>query len=41
MLRQLEWAVQNGSITENRVLPVTTFFFSENFVSVEEPIIKS
>ena len=26
MLRQIEWGVQNGPITKNRVLPVTTFF---------------
>ena len=33
ILTQIEWGVQNGPITKNRVLPVTTFFF-ENFVSV-------
>ena len=33
MLRQIEWWLQNGPITENGVLPVTTLFF-ENFVSV-------
>ena len=27
MLWQIEWVVQNGPITKNRVLPVTTFFF--------------
>ena len=27
MLRQLEWWLQNGPITKNGVLPVTTFFF--------------
>ena len=27
MLRQLEWKLQNGPITENEVLPVTTLFF--------------
>ena len=27
MLRQLEWEVQDGPITKNRVLPVTTLFF--------------
>ena len=26
MLRQIEWGVQNGPITENRVLPVTKYF---------------
>ena len=29
MLRQIEWSEQNGSITKNGVLPVTTLFFSE------------
>ena len=38
MLRQIEWWVQNGPITKNGVLPVTTLFF-KNFVSV--PRIKS
>ena len=27
MLRQMEWGIQNESITKNRVLPVTTLFF--------------
>ena len=27
MLRQIEWSLQNGPITENRVLPVTALFF--------------
>ena len=27
MLRQIEWWVQNGSITKNRALPATTLFF--------------
>ena len=31
MLEQIEWGVQDGPITKNGVLPVTTF---ENFVSV-------
>ena len=26
MLRQIEWGVQNGPITKNRVLPVTKYF---------------
>ena len=26
MLRQIEWGVQNGPITKNRVLPATTLF---------------
>ena len=34
MLGQIEWDVQNGPITKNGVLPVTTLFF-ENFVSIE------
>ena len=29
MLRQIEWWVQNGPITNNRVLPVTTLFFTK------------
>ena len=33
ILRQIEWWVQNGPMTKNGVLPVTTLFF-ENFVSV-------
>ena len=27
MLKQTEWGLQNGPITKNRVLPVTTIFF--------------
>ena len=27
MLRQIEWYLQNGSIIENGVLPVTALFF--------------
>ena len=27
MVRQIEWELQNGPITENRVLPVTNLFF--------------
>ena len=27
MLRQIEWQLQNGPITENGVLTVTTLFF--------------
>ena len=34
MLRQIAWRVQNGSIAENEVLPVTTSFFYKTFVSV-------
>ena len=37
MLRQIEWCVQNGPVTKNGVLPVTTSFF-ENFVSVSESL---
>ena len=33
MLRQIERRVENGPITKNGVLPVTTLFF-ENFGSV-------
>ena len=40
MLRQIEWWLQNGPLTKDRVLPVTTLFL-ENFVSVKEPLIKS
>ena len=31
---------KNGSIAKNGVLPVITFFF-ENFVSVQEPLVKT
>ena len=27
MLRQIEWGVQDGSITKNGVLPITTLVF--------------
>ena len=27
MLRQVEWGVENGSITKNEFCPVTTLFF--------------
>ena len=40
MLRKIEWEVQNRPITKNWVLPVTTLF-SENFVLVWKPLIKS
>ena len=33
MLRKIDSKVQNGPITNNRVLPITTIFFG-NFVSV-------
>ena len=29
MLRQIEWGVQNGPMTRNGVLPLTTLFFSK------------
>ena len=34
MLRQIERGVQNGPITENRVLPITSLFFWKNFSSL-------
>ena len=40
MLRQRKWGVQNGPITKNEVLPVTTFLF-ENFASVQDLLIMS
>ena len=40
ILRQIELWVQNGPITKNRVLPVTTLFFG-NFFPVLEPLKKS
>ena len=33
MLRQLEWEVQNGRITKNGVLPLSTFLF-ENLIVI-------
>ena len=39
MLRQMKWWVQNAPIIKSIVLPVTALFF-ENFISVEEPVIK-
>ena len=42
MLTQIEWGVQNGPITNNRALPLTTLFFwikKKNWV--EEPLINS
>ena len=39
-LRQIEWEVQNGSITKNENLPLTTLHF-EKFFSVYELPIKS
>ena len=40
MVKQIEWEVQNGPITKNADLPVSTLFF-ESFVLVYEPVIKS
>ena len=34
MLRQIEWGVQNGPITKNEVLPVTTFPFRKSCFSL-------
>ena len=34
MLRQIEWGVQNGPITKNEVLPVTTFLFQKFYFSL-------
>ena len=34
MLRQIEWWVQNGPITKNGVLPVTTLFFWKCYFSL-------
>ena len=39
MLRQIEWEAQNGPITKNQVLPLTTFFFV-HLISVWEPLKK-
>ena len=35
MLRQIEWRLQNGPITNNGVLPVTTLFFEKCCFSKE------
>ena len=37
VLRQIEWGVQDGSITKNGVLPVTTSFFREFCFSLLTP----
>ena len=34
MLRQIEWGVQNGPITKNTVLPVSTFFLFFFFLKI-------
>ena len=41
MLRQIEWSVQNGSFTKNRVLPVTTLFFWKFCFSLRTSYFKS
>ena len=40
MLRQIEWRLQNGHITESGVLPVTALFFRKS-VPVLEPLKKN
>ena len=40
MLRQIEWGVQNGPITENRICPVTTLFIYLLFFVVSESFTK-
>ena len=40
MLRQIEWQLQNGPITQSEVLPVTTLFFG-NFFPRLEPLKKN
>ena len=40
MLRQIEWQIQNGTITKSGVLPVTALFFLKIF-PVLEPLKKS
>ena len=37
MLRQIEWRLQNRTITKSGVLPVTALFFKK-FVPVLEPL---
>ena len=39
VLEQTEWWIQNGIITKNGLVPVTTFIFFENFVSVYHELI--
>ena len=34
MLRQIEWGVQNGPITKNVVLPVSSLFFRKFCFSI-------
>ena len=40
MFRQIEWREENGSITKNGVLPVTTSAFWR-FASIQEPLLQS
>ena len=40
MLRQIQWQLQNGPITNSGVFPVATYFFGK-FFSVLEPRKKS
>ena len=37
----MEWGIQNGPLTKNGVLPSNYSVFFENFVSVQEPFVKS
>ena len=39
LLRQIKQEVQNRPITKNGVLPLTTWFFFENLIWVQEPFI--
>ena len=32
MLKQIEWEVENGPITKNRLLALTTLFFFEKLI---------
>ena len=41
VLRQIELRVQNGPVTKNGILPLTTLFFFENLISVLEPLINN
>ena len=40
MLRQIEWEVQNGPITKDGVLPVTTLFFQKFYFSLRTSFIE-
>ena len=41
MLKQIEWELQNGSITKNRVLPITILFFQTFCFSLKKTCTKS